>query len=227
MFTILKKIKFICFLWSSQSPLDSFMWWIYYPNPRAHSPKKKRGIQAVKKNPFWDRTENFIHGFQSAERHGRKIETEIAVVSRGFFCDSRQFRWNVYFFFSFVQKRERMENSGDCFVNERTKRVEKKILTSIMRITVEFRFVEHCSGPSKSPIVDDCCVSFFFGTQKKERTNENWIFLLPAVRSIATTFYRSFCSRIQFIDIDMIHQWSSVIFFLLFHDGLFRFLGKQ
>lgn len=75
----------------------------------------------VKNNPFRDRTENFIHGFQSAERHGERLKRK-SPSFREAFCAIRD---NFADFFPRPQNGKRMENSGDCFVNGRTKRVEK------------------------------------------------------------------------------------------------------
>lgn len=110
--------------------------------------------------------------------------------------------------------------SGDCFVNGLSGFLwAKRALTSILRITVEFRFVEHCSETSKSP---NCCWSFFFifGEQQKPTKIGYFWFLLLSSDSFFPHL-QSFCSRIQFIDMDMIHQWSSVIFFSSPFDGIF------
>jgi hypothetical protein len=101
-------------------------------------------------------------------------------------------------------------------------------LTSIMRVTVEFRFVEHCSSLLNLQLSGRIFIfCYILGQTANSSRLENWmkpnwisvfcrLFNLSQIlhffppsrvgRCLAFHSNQSFCSRIQFIDIDMIHQ---------------------
>lgn len=146
----------------------------------------------------------------------RKLSLSWKVFGEGTTKTGRQFRCFVW------------RDFCDCFVNgvcygDRQKKCRS--LTSIMRITVEFRFVEHCSwllNPQLSKIV------LFFGQTSDKKATKLDESKLVACRlfELSAASLRSFCSRIQFRDSNVIHQRSSVIFPSL-HDRILSFLGKQ
>lgn len=112
--------------------------------------KSARTLGEHKKKPVSRSSRKFHSWISICERHGERLKRKLSSSEKGFFL-----RFATIFADSFFLSENGKEWSVLAIVSsmKRTKRVEKKALTSIMRITVEFRFAEHCFETSKSSIV--------------------------------------------------------------------------